>query len=114
RAQALHHHVDFLQAVLHALARGAVGRHLRGERRRLSRALEARAAGRLPRDDVALAVGQRDDRVVEARFDVGDADGDVLADTATAAAPGWTLLGHQCFLVFFLPPAEAMRLGPLR
>src|SRR3954452_12965246 len=52
--------LDFLQALLHALAGGGVGGDLRGERSRLARALEASAAGRLPREDVALAIAQRD------------------------------------------------------
>src|SRR5205085_3663752 len=62
--------LHLLEAVLHALASCGVGRHLRGERRRLARALEARGTGGLPRDDVPLAVGERDDGVVEARLDV--------------------------------------------
>src|SRR5664279_3740385 len=41
RARALDEDLDLLQAVLHALARAGVGRHLSGERRRLARALEA-------------------------------------------------------------------------
>src|SRR4029077_3638656 len=72
--------LDLLEAVLHALAGGRVGGHLRGERRRLARAFEAGGAGGLPRDDVPFAVGERDDRVVEARLDVRLADRDVLAD----------------------------------
>src|SRR5205823_10013640 len=67
RARALDEDLDLLHALLDALAGGRVGRHLRGERRRLAGALEAGAAGGLPRDHVALAVGERDDRVVEGR-----------------------------------------------
>src|SRR5262249_7506023 len=87
-ARALHEDLDLLEAGLHALARTRVGGHLGGERRRLTGALEARGAGRLPDDDVAFAVGQRDDRVVERRLDMRLADGDVLLDAATRAAPG--------------------------
>src|SRR5205823_12570799 len=65
RARALDEDLDLLQALLDALARCGVGGDLGGEGGRLARALEAGAAGGLPRDDVALAVGQRDDRVVE-------------------------------------------------
>src|SRR4029453_15814789 len=65
-ARALDVDVHLLKTVLHALAGGGVGRHLRGERRRLARALEARAAGRLPRQNRTLPVGERDDGVVEA------------------------------------------------
>src|SRR5215207_11238946 len=63
RARALHEDLDLLHALLDALAGGRVGRHLRGERRRLAGALEPGAAGGLPRDHVALAVRQGDDRV---------------------------------------------------
>src|SRR4051794_34579544 len=93
RARALHEDLDLLHALLDALARGGVSGHLGGEGGRLARALEAGAAGGLPRDDVALAVGERDDRVVEAGLDVRLADRDVLADLA-AAALGTSGSGH--------------------
>src|SRR3954452_13666785 len=78
RARTLHEHLDLLQALLDALAGRGVGGHLRGERGRLAGALEAGAAGGLPGDDVALTVGEGDDRVVETRLDVGLADRNVL------------------------------------
>src|SRR3954465_5826233 len=53
RARALDEDLDLLEALLDALAGSGVGRDLRGERRRLAGALEAGAAGGLPRDDVA-------------------------------------------------------------
>src|SRR6185437_766367 len=65
RAGTLHEHLDLLQAVLHPLTRGGIGRHLGGERRRLPGPLEADGAGALPDDDAAFLVGQRDQRVVE-------------------------------------------------
>src|SRR4051812_23603816 len=70
-ARALDEDLDFLETVLHALARGCVGGHLGRERCRLARALEARRAGRLPDDHVALRIGEADDRVVERSLDVG-------------------------------------------
>src|SRR3954468_3982288 len=112
RARALHEDLDLLHALLDALARGRVGRHLRGERRRLARALEAGAAGGLPRDHVALAVGEGDDRVVERGLDVGLADGDVLLRLATATLRALRC-GHYFFPAFFLPATD-MRFGPLR
>src|SRR5918997_6708493 len=84
RPRALDEDLHLLHALLDALAGGRVGRHLGGERRRLARALEAGAAGGLPRDHVALAVRERHDRVVEGRLDVRLADGDVLLDLAAA------------------------------
>src|SRR3954469_12376974 len=89
-AGALDEDLHALEALLDALAGGGVRGDLRGERRRLARALEARPAGRLPRDHVALAVAEGHDRVVEARLDVGLADGDVLPRlAATTAAACW-------------------------
>src|SRR3954452_13041269 len=58
RAGTLDEDLHLLHALLDALARGGVSRHLRSERSRLARALEAGTAGRLPRDHVAVAVGQ--------------------------------------------------------
>src|SRR5215813_13855460 len=86
RARALHEDLDLLQAVLHALAGTGVGGHLRGERRRLARALEAGRAGGLPHDHVPLLVGEGDDRVVERRLDVRLPDRDVLARAAARPA----------------------------
>src|SRR5439155_18592035 len=96
-------------AVLHALARRRVGRDLRGERRRLARALEARRARGLPGDHVALLVGQSDDRVVERRLDVRLADRDVLAHT-TARATSGRLPTRRSQLLSLLPSPD----GPLR
>src|SRR4029077_10614949 len=87
RAWPLDEHLDLLETVLHPLARAVVCGDLRGERRRLARALEPGRAGGLPRDHVAVLVGQRHDRVVERGLDVRLADRDVLLDAATRAAP---------------------------
>src|SRR5262249_31829084 len=65
RARSAHLDLERAHAVLHRLAAGVLGRHLRRERRRLARALEALRARRRPGDGVALHVGDRDDRVVE-------------------------------------------------
>src|SRR5690242_15904386 len=70
RARALDEDIDLLQAVLLRLAGGVLGSHLRRERRRLARALEADVAGRGPADHVALRIGDRNDRVVEGALDV--------------------------------------------
>ena len=59
-----------------------------------------------------------DDRVVEARLDVGLAEGHVLAYPPAAARPSLVSAAPsegQCFLIFFLPPPTAEpRFGPLR
>src|SRR5215208_4208474 len=111
RARALHEDLHLLHALLDALAGRRVGGHLGGERRRLARALEAGAAGGLPRDDVAFAVREGDDRVVEAGLDVRLADRDVLANLA-AAALGTTGSGHL-FLGRLLLARDGHPLRPL-
>src|SRR3954447_11143453 len=100
RARALHEDLDLLHALLDALAGGRVSGDLGGEGSRLAGALEAGAAGGLPGDDVALAVGEGDDRVVEAGLDVRLADRDVLLDPA-AAALRTTRSRHYFFVAFF-------------
>src|SRR5947209_396991 len=56
RAGALDLDVEVLDALLHGGAAGLLGRDLRGERRRLARALETLAARGGPGQGVALAV----------------------------------------------------------
>src|SRR3954462_3360956 len=112
RARALHEDLDLLHALLDALARGRVGRHLSGERRRLARALEAGAAGGLPRDHVALTIGQRDDRVVEGGLDVRLADRDVLLRLAAAALRALGC-GHALLLPCLLLAGDRHALGAL-
>ena len=77
-----------LQVLDAAFLRGApgrFGRDLRGERRRFPRAFEAGAARRCPRQRIALAIGDRDDRVVEGRVNVRDSFGHVLLDLLARA-----------------------------
>src|SRR4029450_3495921 len=96
RPRALDLDVDLADAVLHGPAGRGLRGHLRRERRRLAGPLEAHVAGRGPRQDVAVLVGEADDRVVEARLDVSDAVADVLAlALAGPAATGGLGLGHQ-------------------
>src|SRR3978361_1453744 len=111
RAGPLDEDLDLLQAMLHALTRAGVGRHLRGERGRLARALEACATGGLPHDHVAFAIGDRDDRAVERRLDVRLADGDVLLGLAPGATTrrGATGSRGQCG---FLDPFSSAAVAP--
>src|SRR5262249_52523095 len=94
--------VDLLQPLLEPLARRGVGGHLGRERRRLARALESRAPGRLPRDHVAVRVGEGHDRVVERGLDVGLSDRDVLFRLAPAAST-FGGGGHYFLPALFLP-----------
>src|SRR5947209_11833966 len=112
RPGTLDEHLNLLEAVLNPRAGGRVSGHLRREGSRLAAALEPGAAGGLPRNDVPLAIGERDDRVVERSLDVRLPDRDVLAHAATAALRSPGSWAH--FLPAFFLPATCMRLGPLR
>src|SRR4051812_3965575 len=112
RAGALDEDLDLLEALLDPLAGGGVGGDLGGKGRRLARALEAGAAGGLPRDDVALSVGQGDDRVVERRLDVRLADRDVLLGAA-ATPLGPLRSGAQLLLPRLLLAGHLHSLGAL-
>src|SRR5262245_51485220 len=70
---------DVLHAVLLRRDSRLLSRHLRRERRRLARTAEAATTRRRPGKRVSLAVGDRDDGVVEGSVHVGDAVEDVLA-----------------------------------
>src|SRR5262245_52497835 len=92
------HHLDLqhLHAVLHGLLARVLGGHLGGVGGGLARPLEAHRARRRPGDGVALGVSDGDHGVVEARADMRDAGGDVLA-LATAGLGATALLllfGH--------------------
>src|SRR5689334_6737643 len=90
-ARALDAHLDILHAAFLRSAAGALGSDLRGEGRRLAGALESGVTGSGPGERVALPIGDRDDRVIERRVDMGDALGDVLLDFL-ARARGCRLL----------------------
>src|SRR4051812_36668018 len=64
-ARALAPDFDSAHAVLHRATRAGLRGHLRRERCRLTRTLEADVAGRRPREGVAFLVGDGHDRVVE-------------------------------------------------
>ena len=67
----------------------------------------------VPHDDVALGIGERNDRVVERCLDVRLADRDVLASAPTGATAGRGLLAGRChYLPFF--PRPTVFFGPLR
>src|SRR5690606_10609061 len=80
RARALDAHFQRLHAVVQRFLARLLGGDLGGERGRLARAAEPRAAGGRPRQRVALAIGDGDDGVVERSVDVGDAVGDDALD----------------------------------
>src|SRR6187549_540164 len=94
-AGTLDEHVDLLHAVLGGLAGGALGGHLRRERRGLARALEPDVTRRGPRDHRTGRVRDGHDGVVEGALDVPVAVRDVLLLLAAellrsgrGAAPG--------------------------
>lgn len=69
--------VDFFHTELLRFFGGLLSGHLSGKRRALTAALKSACAGRSPAKRVALNVGNRHIRVIEANFDVSDAAGDV-------------------------------------
>src|SRR6056297_298958 len=91
RAGALDAHFDVLDAVLRRGVAGLLGGDLRGERRALARTTKTATAGGGPGQRVALAVRDRDDRVVERGVDVRNGVHHLLLDLF--AHPGG-LLGH--------------------
>src|SRR5687767_12723117 len=72
RARALDAHFHHLHAMLLRGVASLLGGDLRGERGALTRATEAAATGRRPRQSVALPISDRDDGVVEGRMHVRD------------------------------------------
>src|SRR5690606_14799541 len=80
RTRALDAHFQRLHAVVERGLAGLLGGDLGRVRGGLARAAEARPARSRPRQRVALAVGNRDDGVVEGRVHVGDAVGDDALD----------------------------------
>src|SRR5438045_3910242 len=79
RAGALDLDFERADAMFGGLLAGVFRGDLGGIRGRLAAALEARHPRARPGNRIALRVGDRDHRVVEARIHVGDARGDVLA-----------------------------------
>src|SRR6476469_807926 len=92
RTRALDADFQRLDAVVHRGTTGLLGGDLRSERGRLARTAETRAARGRPRERVALAVGDRDDGVVERSVDVRDAVGDDALDLLLDFRSCW--LGH--------------------
>src|ERR1700722_10335969 len=72
-------HFDVLHAVLLRRIARLLSRDLRGERRALAGAAEATTARGRPGKRVPLAVGDRDDRVIEGSVDVRDCVEHILA-----------------------------------
>jgi len=119
-AGALDPHLEILHAVFRGGAAGALRGDLRSERRRLARALEARTAGRRPRQGVALPVGDRDDRVVEGRGMCAMPSATLFLTFLRTRAPAFGCCVAICgFLDRYLPAGLAPVLardffGPLR
>src|SRR5690606_17017766 len=107
RTRALDADFQRLHAVVQRFLARLLGGDLGCERGRLARAAETRATRGRPRQRVALAVGDRDDGVVERSVDVGDAVGDDALDLLLLLAS--CRLGHGLVPYFLM----ALR-GPLR
>src|SRR5437868_2302462 len=99
RAGALDLDLERADAMFGGLLAGIFRRDLGRIRRRLAAALEAHHARARPGDRIALRVGDRDHRIVEARIHVGDARGDVLA---LAPSEALRCLCHVTYLSLYL------------
>src|SRR5205807_6335296 len=104
--------LDRAHAVLERLLGGRLCGLLRGERRGLAAALEALGAGGAPRDDVAVQVADRDDRVVERALDVRLADRDVLALATPGPGGLLLLLAHGLLALLLAAGNRALRTTP--
>jgi hypothetical protein len=71
-------HVQVFHAELEGHLTGLVRRNLGRERGRFTRTTETAAAGRCPGEGITLAIGNRDDRVVEGSMDVRNRVDNVL------------------------------------
>src|SRR5690349_12815458 len=111
RAGALDAHFDHLHAVLLRGNASLLGGDLRGERRALARAAETAAAGRRPGQRVALAIRDRDDRVVEGRVHVRDSVRDVLLDLLAAGLGAAACLTLLLLLLSHSSSANLLRLA---
>src|SRR5690606_37287052 len=85
RTGALDTHFQGFDAIFQCNATGGFSSNLSSERRGFTRAFEACSTRRGPRQCIALAIGDRDDGVVEGRVDVCNAVGDALLDFFTNA-----------------------------
>src|SRR5206468_3708713 len=82
-------------AMVRCLLARVLGGDLGGVGRRLAAALEAHHSGRAPGNRIALRVGDRDHRIVEAGVHVSDAGRDILAFPSAETLRG---LSHRKFL----------------
>jgi hypothetical protein len=70
--------VNGSDAMFHGLLGSVIRCHLRGKRGTLPGALKPLCAGAGPGDYISLGIGDRDDRIVECRLDMGDPDLNIL------------------------------------
>lgn len=115
-AWALDLDVQVLDTLFHGSTAGHFGSNLGSKRRRLARALETLATGRSPRQSIALAVGDRDDGVVERSVNVCNTVRNVLANflTYTSSCVVCRRLSHCVPSISYFFKAAAPLRGPLR
>src|SRR3712207_1999207 len=100
RSRALDKYLDLPHAVVQRLACRSFGSYLRSVGCALAGATESMRARARPADDIAYRIGDRDDRVVECRLDIGLPARHIFAFSPPATlrpAGGCTalLLGHD-------------------
>ena len=77
RSRTFDSHFDILDAEFHRSFGRLLGRTLTGERCTLATSLELAGPSTRPAQRIATRVSDRDDRIVECRFDMSDRDRDV-------------------------------------
>ena len=112
--------LDFDVQVLNALFDSCTTSHFRSnlscKRSRLARTLEALATRRGPRQSVALAVGDGDDRVIERSVNVSNAVRNILTDFLANALSCVICrrFSHSDLSISYFFKAAAPLRGPLR
>src|SRR5713226_2180070 len=97
------------ETVIHSLLRRAVRGLLRCEGSSFARSLEAHGTSARPRDDIALIVGNRYDRVVKRRMNVHHALGDILSPPSFARSLFAGLLVRLAFSLFLFFFCDVVR-----
>ena len=109
--------VNVLKTIFKSRTASLFASNLSSERRGLTGALETLSAGGGRRNDVALAISDRDDSVIEGRVDVSDAFRHNLANLLTTASRSRgifiSVASHANPLNYFLSVTPTLR-GPLR
>ena len=116
RARAFDFDVEVLDALFQGSTTSHFGCYLSSKRSRLARTLETLTTGRSPRQSIALAIGDGDDRVIEGSVNVCNTVSNVLANflaNALCCVIGRSFCHSGFSTLYFFSDWAALR-GPLR